>query len=79
MSGKSGNRDGRVDALLCPDSFAVIGAPRSEEKIGHAVLKNITVSGFKGEVRQVNAEADKMLCLILAANLKPPRAYYDSR
>ena len=61
MSEESGDRDGRLDALFCPDSVTVIGASRSEEKIGHAVLKNIVDSGFGGEIYPVNPEAEKIL------------------
>jgi len=74
MSGKSGDRDGRLDVLFCPASVAVIGASRSEEKLGHAVLKNIIDSGFEGDVRSANPEGERMLCLILAAYFKPRRA-----
>jgi acetyltransferase len=63
MSGESGSGDGRLDALFCPDSVAVIGASRSEDKIGHAVLKNIVDSGFEGDVHPVNPKADEILGL----------------
>lgn len=63
MSGESGSGDGRLDALFCPDSVAVIGASRSEDKIGHAVLKNIVDSGFEGDVYPVNPKADEILGL----------------
>ncbi len=52
-----------LEALFCPDSVAVIGASRSEEKIGHAIVKNILESGYEGEVYPVNPKADEILGL----------------
>ncbi len=52
-----------LDALFCPDSVAVIGASRSEEKIGHAIVKNILESGYEGQVYPVNPQADEILGL----------------
>ena len=61
MSGKTKSGAGRLNALFCPDSVAVIGASRSEDKIGHAVLKNIIDSGFEGEIYPVNPKAEEIL------------------
>lgn len=52
-----------MDAFFCPGSVAVVGASRSEEKIGHAVLKNILDSGYEGDVYPVNPKADEILGL----------------
>ena len=51
------------DALLNPESVAVIGAPRFEGKVGHAVLKNIIDGGYRGRVYPVNPQADNILGL----------------
>ena len=41
----------------------MIGASRSEEKIGHAVVKNILESGYEGDVYPVNPNASEILGL----------------
>lgn len=51
------------DALLNPESVAVIGASRFEGKVGYAVLKNIIDGGYKGRVYPVNPQADNILGL----------------
>ncbi len=50
-----------IRPLLNPDSIAVIGASRHEEKIGHIILKNILESGFQGTVYPVNPHAREIL------------------
>ncbi len=37
-----------LETLLYPKSVAVIGASRSPEKVGYAVLANLVNGGFKG-------------------------------
>jgi acetyltransferase len=49
--------------LFKPRSVVVVGASREPGKVGHAVLRNIIESGFKGEVYPVNPRADKVLGL----------------
>jgi acetyltransferase len=49
--------------LFKPRNVVVIGASREPGKVGHAVLRNIIESGFKGEVYPVNPRADKVLGL----------------
>jgi acetyltransferase len=49
--------------LFKPRSVVVVGASREPGKVGHAVLRNIIESGFKGEVYPVNPRADKILGL----------------
>jgi len=46
--------------FFCPDSVAVIGAAREEEKVGHAILDNIINSGFKGKLFAINPHADEI-------------------
>lgn len=46
--------------FFCPDSVAIIGAAREEEKVGHAILDNIISSGFKGKLFAINPHADKI-------------------
>jgi acetyl coenzyme A synthetase (ADP forming)-like protein len=46
-----------------PKSIAVIGASRTEGKVGHSILKNLIASGFEGEIVPVNPNADEILGL----------------
>ena len=46
--------------FFCPDSVAVIGASREEEKVGHNILDNIINSGYKGKLFPVNPKADEI-------------------
>ncbi|MBW6464250.1 MAG: acetate--CoA ligase [Firmicutes bacterium] len=46
--------------LFNPRHVAVIGASRSPQKIGHAILGNILNSGFKGKVYPVNPKEDEI-------------------
>jgi acetyltransferase len=66
-----------LDALFCPSSVAVIGASRSEEKIGHAVLKNILESEYDGDIYPVNPKADEILGLQAYASVKDIPATVD--
>ncbi|MCK5556968.1 MAG: CoA-binding protein, partial [Candidatus Hydrogenedentes bacterium] len=47
--------------LFQPESVAVIGASRDEEKAGHAVLKNIVQYAYPGAVYPINPKADEIL------------------
>ena len=46
--------------FFCPDSVAVIGAAREEEKVGRNIFDNIINSGYKGKLFPVNPKADKI-------------------
>lgn len=52
-----------LEALFAPRSVAVVGATRSEEKLGHVVLRNILEGGYKGKVYPVNPTVDVVLGL----------------
>ena len=47
-----------VRRLLSPRSVAVIGAGRSRDNVGHAVVRHLQAAGFEGPVWPVNPEAD---------------------
>lgn len=53
----------QLDAILRPQSVAVIGASTSPDKMGHEILKNIIDSGFEGTVYPINPKADVILDL----------------
>src|SRR6516162_10673874 len=50
-----------LETLLYPKSVAVIGASRSPEKVGYALLANLVNGGFKGAIVPVNPEANEIL------------------
>src|SRR5208283_3333473 len=52
-----------LETLLYPKSVSVIGASRSPEKVGYAVLANLVNGGFKGALVPVNPEASEILGL----------------
>lgn len=47
--------------LFNPQSIAVIGASRHEDKLGYQILKNIIDAGFTGKIFPVNPEAEEIL------------------
>ncbi len=49
--------------FFCPDSVAVIGAAREEEKVGHVIFDNLINSGFKGKLFAINPHADEIHCI----------------
>jgi acetate---CoA ligase (ADP-forming) len=52
-----------LETLLYPKNVAVIGASRSPEKVGYAVLANLVNGGFQGAIVPVNPGADEILGL----------------
>jgi len=50
-----------LEPFFTPKSIAVIGASRSPGKIGHEILRNIKLSGYKGEVYPINPNAKEIL------------------
>lgn len=50
-----------LEALLIPESVAVIGASRSPGKVGHEILANLVAGGFAGRLVPVNRSAGEVL------------------
>lgn len=50
-----------LEPFYCPASVAVIGASRDENKLGHAVLKNLLECGYEGQVYAINPKAQEIL------------------
>ncbi|MFO7871045.1 MAG: acetate--CoA ligase family protein [Kiritimatiellia bacterium] len=50
-----------LESLFTPESVAVIGASRSEGKVGHEITANLKKGGFKGTVIPVNPSATEIL------------------
>ncbi|SDS94136.1 GNAT family N-acetyltransferase [Actinopolymorpha singaporensis] len=46
-----------VERLLTPGSIAVVGASRSRDKVGQALVRNLVLGGFTGPVYAVNPTA----------------------
>jgi acyl-CoA synthetase (NDP forming) len=49
--------------LLYPKTIAVVGASRSEQKLGYIVVKNIIDGGFKGKLYPINPNAEEIINL----------------
>lgn len=49
-----------LKSLFYPNSIAVIGVSRKENKVGHLIFDNIRNSGFKGSFFPVNPKADEI-------------------
>jgi acetate---CoA ligase (ADP-forming) len=58
-----------LKAFFNPRSIAVIGALRTEGKIGNAVVSNIIRSGFKGVIHRINSSSKELLGLPCHSNL----------
>lgn len=50
-----------LEPFYCPASVAVIGASRDENKLGHAVLKNLLECGYEGQVYAINPKSQQIL------------------
>ncbi|MDN5292991.1 MAG: hypothetical protein PWQ31_296 [Eubacteriales bacterium] len=49
-----------LEALFRPQSVAVIGASQDRSKIGNIILRNIMVSGYRGELYPINPRAEEI-------------------
>jgi acyl-CoA synthetase (NDP forming) len=49
-----------LNFLFNPAQVAVIGASKSPQKIGNAILENMMKSGYKGEIYPVNPKEDEI-------------------
>lgn len=62
-------------ALFEPQSIAVIGASRRTEAVGHAILKNLLETGYKGMIYPVNPKSPDILgvkCFPTVADIPGP-------
>ena len=55
------NKKINVKNVMEPKSIAVIGASKNPSKIGHAILKNMLISGYIGKLYAVNPSSDEIL------------------
>ncbi len=66
-----------LDSLFRPRSIAIIGASREEKKVGHAVLKNLILAGYKGDIYPVNPRAREILGIRSYSSLKEINSSVD--
>ncbi len=52
-----------LDALMRPESVAIVGASSDPTKIGYTVVNNIILGGYQGKIYPVNPKADEILGL----------------
>jgi acetyltransferase len=52
-----------LDALMRPESVAIVGASSEPTKIGYTVVKNIIEGGYKGKIYPINPKASEILGL----------------
>jgi len=58
-----------LKALFEPETIAVVGASRTEGKVGHSILKNLIECDFKGTIVPVNPSASELFGLPCFASL----------
>jgi acetyltransferase len=66
-----------LETLFSPRSIAVIGASRTEGKLGYAVLANIIQSGFGGAIYPINPKAEEILGLPCYASINDVEGKID--
>ena len=59
-----------LEALFKPESVVVVGASRSEGKVGHTILANLIDDGFQGKIIPVNLSSEAILGLPSVPSLK---------
>ena len=52
-----------LEPFFHPERIAVIGASRTPGKIGHEILRNLKLSGFRGEIFPINPKTKSILDL----------------
>lgn len=52
-----------IDTLFNPESIAVVGASRTEGKVGYTILANLVQGGFQGTIIPINPAVDELLGL----------------
>jgi acetyltransferase len=66
-----------LQALLYPKSIAVIGASRTQGKVGHDILANLVAGGYEGTIIPINPAADRILDLQCHARLTDSKTAVD--
>jgi len=50
-----------LDFLFNPEQIAIVGASKSPQKIGHAILDNVVNSGYEGKIYPINPKEEEIL------------------
>jgi acetyltransferase len=58
-----------LQAILAPQSIAVIGASQDPRKRGHRAIRALLESGFKGSIHPVNPKGGELLGLTVASSV----------
>jgi acetyltransferase len=66
-----------LEALFCPRAIAVIGASRSQGKVGHELVANLLGSRFAGKIIPVNPSSDNVLGLPCYPTIKASKISVD--
>lgn len=56
-------KNSAIDAIMHPESLAVVGASTTPGKIGYTVLENLVKQGYTGKIYPINPSADEILGL----------------
>jgi acetyltransferase len=59
-----------LSLMIRPQSIAVVGASREENKIGNIVVRNLVHGGYKGRIYPVNPKANEILGLVCYPDYK---------
>ena len=66
-----------LGAVLAPRSIVVVGAGRSPDSVGHAVLANIVRAGFTGGLAAVNPHAGRVCGVVCERSVEDCRTPID--
>lgn len=66
-----------IDFLFYPKSIAVIGASQDPQKIGYAVLNNITKYLYRGDIYPVNPKSEEILGLKTSKTIREIKGDVD--
>ena len=66
-----------LDALFNPESIAIVGASRNEEKLGYIITDMITRFGYQGKLYLINPKADNILGMHTYPSVADTKAKID--
>ena len=66
-----------LNNFFAPKSVAIIGASRSQEKIGHVIIRNLIDGKYSGKVYPINPNADEILGLKSYSSVKKVKGIID--
>ena len=63
-------RNDQLKALFDPQEVAVIGASRTQGKVGHLVVSNLLAAGYQGKIFPVNPHGGEILGLTVTSSIE---------